>query len=167
MVSFFLLISIISCSLTFFFGFSAQTIPYWIPLIAGMSARVTSVTIVNPLELIRTKMQSQKLNYNEVGRALKEMINFYGISGLYKGLGPTLLRDVPFSGIYWVSYETLKKKFEVTNPTFSFSFLAGGLSGCVSFFCFFFIILFLVCMNMATEPEPEKLTKHVTKWSPL
>lgn len=37
--------------------------PFAIPLLAGMSARVFSVTIVCPLELIRTKMQSKKLSY--------------------------------------------------------------------------------------------------------
>lgn len=37
--------------------------PYWIPLISGATARVVSVSIVSPLELIRTKMQSQKLSY--------------------------------------------------------------------------------------------------------
>lgn len=37
--------------------------PFWIPLVSGASARVVSVTLVNPLELIRTKMQSQKLSY--------------------------------------------------------------------------------------------------------
>lgn len=37
--------------------------PFSIPLLAGMTARVFSVSIVNPLELIRTKMQSQKLSY--------------------------------------------------------------------------------------------------------
>lgn len=37
--------------------------PFFIPLMAGMSARVISVTFVSPLELIRTKMQSQRLSY--------------------------------------------------------------------------------------------------------
>lgn len=37
--------------------------PFSIPLLAGMTARVFSVSIVNPLELIRTKMQSQKISY--------------------------------------------------------------------------------------------------------
>lgn len=37
--------------------------PFSIPLIAGMAARVFSVSVVSPLELIRTKMQSQKLSY--------------------------------------------------------------------------------------------------------
>lgn len=37
--------------------------PFWIPLISGATARVISVSIVSPLELIRTKMQSQRLSY--------------------------------------------------------------------------------------------------------
>lgn len=34
-----------------------------IPLLSGVVARVISVSVVSPLELIRTKMQSQKLSY--------------------------------------------------------------------------------------------------------
>lgn len=41
----------------------AQEQHFIIPLLAGMSARVMSVSFVSPLELIRTKMQSQKLSY--------------------------------------------------------------------------------------------------------
>ena len=37
--------------------------PYWGPLIAGTAARFWAVTLVSPLELIRTKMQSKKLSY--------------------------------------------------------------------------------------------------------
>lgn len=37
--------------------------PFWIPLLAGASARVLSASVVSPLELIRTKMQSKKLTY--------------------------------------------------------------------------------------------------------
>lgn len=33
------------------------------PLFAGMTARTISATLFNPLELIRTKMQSEKLSY--------------------------------------------------------------------------------------------------------
>lgn len=38
--------------------------PFWIPLMSGATARVVSVTVVSPLELIRTKMQSQRLSYS-------------------------------------------------------------------------------------------------------
>lgn len=37
--------------------------PFWIPMLAGSTARIWAATLVSPLELIRTKMQSQKLIY--------------------------------------------------------------------------------------------------------
>lgn len=37
--------------------------PFWIPILAGGTARIWAATLVSPLELIRTKMQSQKLSY--------------------------------------------------------------------------------------------------------
>jgi len=42
-------------------GVSAQ--PSWGPLLAGSTARAFSVTLVSPLELVRTKMQSKRLSY--------------------------------------------------------------------------------------------------------
>lgn len=68
----------------------------------------------------------------EVGIACRKMIAREGITGLWKGLAPTLYRDVPFSGIYWASYESIKSFSNVVNPTFHFSFVAGAASGCVS-----------------------------------
>lgn len=109
-------------------------LPFWLPLIAGASARVMAVTIVNPLELIRTKMQSEKISYTEVGRGFRSMLKMQGILGLWKGFFPTILRDVPFSGIYWTTYEAFKKHFNVTQPTFGMSFAGGAISGGVAAF---------------------------------
>lgn len=111
-----------------------KDMPLWVPLIAGCSARVLAVTCVNPLELIRTKMQSEKLSYLEVGGALKTLLREYGLLGLWKGLFPTILRDVPFSSIYWTSYETCKKMYDVKDPSFGFSFCAGAVSGSIAAF---------------------------------
>ncbi|XP_053669482.1 probable mitochondrial glutathione transporter SLC25A40 [Anopheles marshallii] len=109
-------------------------LPIWLPLLAGSSARVLAVTIVNPLELIRTKMQSEKLSYREVGQAFRSMLRVQGVFGLWKGFFPTILRDVPFSGIYWTTYESIKKHFNVSQPTFAFSFAGGAVSGGVAAF---------------------------------
>jgi len=35
---------------------------------------------------------------SEIQQALKSTLHYHGIRGLFKGLGPSLLRDVPFSG---------------------------------------------------------------------
>ncbi|XP_066138225.1 solute carrier family 25 protein Shawn-like isoform X1 [Euwallacea fornicatus] len=106
--------------------------PFWIPLISGASARMVSVSLVSPLELIRTKMQSQKLSYLELGYALKNLVRRDGVKGLWKGIFPTLLRDVPFSGLYWMSYESIKSFMKSDHPSFWHSFISGAISGSIA-----------------------------------
>lgn len=73
--------------------------------------------------------------FTDVGKALKSTISTEGIVGLWRGLGSSLFRDVPFSGIYWMIYESLKAHYDVKVPTFWFSFLGGAVSGSVSLKC--------------------------------
>ncbi|XP_076651985.1 mitochondrial glutathione transporter SLC25A40 isoform X2 [Halictus rubicundus] len=108
--------------------------PFWIPMFAGATARVWAATLVSPLELIRTKMQSQRLSYAEILQALKTVVRNSGISGLWMGLGSTLLRDVPFSAIYWLNYETIKQTFRGAQQTFTFNLAAGAMAGSVAAF---------------------------------
>ena len=65
-----------------------------------MACLVVAVTLISPLELIRTKMQSVQLSYREVGNAIKSSVRNSGILSMMRGLGPSLLRDIPFSGLY-------------------------------------------------------------------
>lgn len=37
--------------------------PFWIPIFSGATARTIAATVVSPMELIRTKLQSQRLSY--------------------------------------------------------------------------------------------------------
>lgn len=106
--------------------------PIWIPAISGATARVFSATLISPLEMIRTKMQSKRLSYLEIGQAVKSLVSTRGFFSLYTGLWPTLLRDVPFSCIYWSFYELLKQRYKQTEPTFMFSFVAGATAGTIS-----------------------------------
>jgi len=99
-----------------------------ISLSAGGLARLVAVVCVSPLELIRTKMQSQKMAFTDVRKALGVTIKTEGVGGLWKGLAATLLRDVPFSAVYWSCYEHLRP------PEFNFSqmLLAGGIAGSIA-----------------------------------
>ncbi|XP_029838050.2 solute carrier family 25 member 40 [Ixodes scapularis] len=106
--------------------------PIWIPAMSGATARVFSATLISPLEMVRTKMQSKRLSYLEIGQAVRSLVNARGVLSLYTGLGPTLLRDVPFSCIYWTMYELLKRQCKQTEPTFMFSFAAGAMAGTIS-----------------------------------
>lgn len=109
---------------------------WWKPMIAGASARTLCVTVISPIEMIRTKLQSEQLSYNQIWKFLGQSIKTGGVTMLWKGLGPTLLRDVPFSALYWLSYESMKARVLLqrgkSKMTFAESFTAGAVSGTIA-----------------------------------
>jgi len=107
-----------------------------IPLIAGPFARLIAATCISPLELFRTKMQSEMLSYKQLFKAMQFSLKKDGVLSFYRGLKPTLLRDIPFSGIYWYSYETFKricmKRSEVEYMNIHETFICGAAAGCIA-----------------------------------
>ncbi|KAM3861629.1 mitochondrial glutathione transporter SLC25A39-like [Diretmus argenteus] len=107
-----------------------------VPLVAGGLARLGAVTVISPLELVRTKMQSRQLSYGELRMCIRSAVAQDGLLSLWRGWGPTVLRDVPFSALYWFNYELVKARLceqsRVSQATFSISFTAGAVSGAVA-----------------------------------
>ncbi|XP_051792366.1 probable mitochondrial glutathione transporter SLC25A39 isoform X1 [Erpetoichthys calabaricus] len=107
-----------------------------IPLVAGALARLGAVTVISPLELIRTKMQSRQLSYRELHTCIQMAVAQGGWLSLWRGWGPTILRDVPFSALYWFNYELVKaqlcERYSVHEATFKMSFTAGAISGAIA-----------------------------------
>jgi len=66
------------------------------------------VTTVSPFELIRTKIQSEKVPYSQLLRIVRTALAEEGPRVLWKGLLPTIWRDIPFSMIYWFNYEQIR-----------------------------------------------------------
>lgn len=95
-----------------------------------------SATVISPLELIRTKLQSQKQSYRELTDLIRSAVATEGWLSLWRGLGPTLFRDVPFSAMYWYNYEMSKswlcERYNTREPTFTITFISGAVSGSVS-----------------------------------
>uniref|UniRef100_A0A8D0BCS3 Mitochondrial glutathione transporter SLC25A39 n=1 Tax=Salvator merianae TaxID=96440 RepID=A0A8D0BCS3_SALMN len=108
----------------------------YIPLVAGAIARLGAVTMISPLELIRTKMQSRQLSYHELRVCIQSSVAQDGWLSLWRGWGPTVLRDVPFSALYWFNYELVKESFcsrlHLDEATFTVSFASGAISGTVA-----------------------------------
>uniref|UniRef100_A0A1A8SBX4 Mitochondrial glutathione transporter SLC25A39 n=1 Tax=Nothobranchius rachovii TaxID=451742 RepID=A0A1A8SBX4_9TELE len=107
-----------------------------IPLLAGGLARLGAVTVISPLELVRTKMQSRKLTYKQLWVCIRSAVAQDGLLSLWRGWGPTVLRDVPFSALYWFNYELVKTKlceeYQMPQANFSISFSAGAVSGAIA-----------------------------------
>ncbi|XP_053183528.1 probable mitochondrial glutathione transporter SLC25A40 isoform X2 [Scomber japonicus] len=106
------------------------------PPLAGAIARVGAATVISPLELIRTKLQSQKLSYRELTNCIRSAVETEGWQSLWRALGPTLLRDVPFSAMYWYNYEKSKswlcERYKTREPTLSMFFISGAMSGTIA-----------------------------------
>ncbi|XP_031606998.1 solute carrier family 25 member 39 isoform X1 [Oreochromis aureus] len=107
-----------------------------VPLVAGGLARLGAVTVISPLELVRTKMQSRQLSYSELRTCIRSAVAQNGLLSLWRGWGPTVLRDVPFSALYWFNYEMVKARLceqsGVPQANFSISFTAGAVSGAIA-----------------------------------
>jgi solute carrier family 25 protein 39/40 len=90
-----------------------ENFPVINPLLCGSIARVLAATSVAPLELIKTRTQAVPTGTNGSSNDIFKMvvknslseIKERGVFTIFKGLGLTLWRDVPFSGIYWSTYE--------------------------------------------------------------
>ncbi|KAG5648040.1 hypothetical protein DXG03_007075 [Asterophora parasitica] len=106
------------------------------PLAAGILARSAITSAMSPLELIRTNLQSTPLSpqnphtLRSVLTSVRGLVQERGVLHLWRGLGPTLWRDVPFSGLYWASYEAWKKAFARHGKEGAWvAFISGAISG--------------------------------------
>ncbi|CAF1118401.1 unnamed protein product [Rotaria sordida] len=117
-----------------FMGYERNNLNLIIPGISGGLARILAVVATSPIELIRTKKMSAKLSYTDLHNILRESIQSNGLRTLWRGLIPTLWRDLPFSIFYWSVYERLKlfimKQFS-TAPTLA-AFYSGATAGALA-----------------------------------
>lgn len=85
------------------------------PLLAGSFSRILAATAIGPIELFKTRLQASAGSTTtghlaNTFKGIKEMVSERGYRSLWRGLSLTLWRDVPFSGMYWWGYETIRGK---------------------------------------------------------
>ncbi|XP_050526724.1 solute carrier family 25 member 45-like isoform X2 [Daktulosphaira vitifoliae] len=115
--------------------------------LSGCVAGVFSTLINIPVELVKTVLQAsnislfvtpdKKMGRNNPTRLIQEIYKKNGIRGLYRGGFVLLLRDVPSTGIYILSYEhicSLLRNYsdeKRKNDTFPWQIqlFAGGMAG--------------------------------------
>uniref|UniRef100_A0A3Q2DY20 Solute carrier family 25 member 20 n=1 Tax=Cyprinodon variegatus TaxID=28743 RepID=A0A3Q2DY20_CYPVA len=105
---------------------------------AGMLSGIFTTAIMAPGERIKCLLQIQastgEVKYAGPMDCVKQLYREAGIRGVYKGTALTLMRDVPASGMYFMSYEWLKNLLtpagkspsELSIPSVLF---AGGMAG--------------------------------------
>uniref|UniRef100_A0A3P8XR53 Solute carrier family 25 member 20 n=1 Tax=Esox lucius TaxID=8010 RepID=A0A3P8XR53_ESOLU len=105
---------------------------------AGMLSGVFTTAIMAPGERIKCLLQIQaatgEVKYAGPMDCVKQLYKESGIKGIYRGTALTLMRDVPASGMYFMTYEWLKHLLtpegkspnELSVPSVLF---AGGMAG--------------------------------------
>ncbi|XP_072256113.1 mitochondrial glutamate carrier 2 isoform X2 [Pyxicephalus adspersus] len=123
-------------------------------MLAGCGAGTCQVVVTSPMEMLKIQLQdagrlatqkvvvgdgqktiSQPTQKPSALRISRDLLRTQGISGVYKGLGATLLRDVPFSIIYFPLFANLNKlgqKSSHEKAPFYHSFIAGCAAGSVA-----------------------------------
>ncbi|ELV12607.1 Mitochondrial glutamate carrier 1, partial [Tupaia chinensis] len=132
-------------------------------MLAGCGAGTCQVIVTTPMEMLKIQLQdagriaaqkkilAAQAQLSAQGSAqpsveppaaprptatqlTRDLLRSHGIAGLYKGLGATLLRDVPFSIVYFPLFANLNQlgrpASEEKSP-FYVSFLAGCVAGMV------------------------------------
>ncbi|XP_058013184.1 mitochondrial glutamate carrier 1 [Ahaetulla prasina] len=129
-------------------------------MLAGCGAGTCQVIVTTPMEMLKIQLQdagriaAQKksmigqaqLSPSSTGtgaaesvvetrmtamQITRDLLRSKGIAGLYKGLGATLLRDVPFSIVYFPLFANLNKLGQ-KSPDVKAPFYVSFLSGCAA-----------------------------------
>lgn len=92
-------------------------IPVSAEILAGAAAGTCQVIFTNPLEIVKIRLQVQgeaakaaaKDGEEFTKRSAAWVIRNLGLKGLYRGAPACLMRDMPFSAIYFPTYSHLKR----------------------------------------------------------
>jgi len=113
-------------------------LPIHLETAAGALAGLCQVVVTTPMEFLKIQMQVAGRNPgSETGGALSvamKLIKQKGIAGIYKGTGATIIRDVPFSCVYFPLFAYLNSKGygdDGKKPAFYHSLASGLFAGMV------------------------------------
>ncbi|OIW25790.1 mitochondrial carrier [Coniochaeta ligniaria NRRL 30616] len=86
--------------------------------VIGATSGATGATIVYPLNVLRTRLQTQGTamhppTYTGIWDVAQKTVRNEGFRGLYKGLTPNILKVAPALSITWVVYENTKKLLDL------------------------------------------------------
>lgn len=128
-------------------GRATETYRFLTPLVAGAVSRAAVVSAFSPLELLRTRLQSTSGPSDRTGlaavlRSTARIVRRDGMVSLWRGLPPTLWRDVPFSACYWANYELIRRGMSGGHglgegsakggETFLVAFSSGAMAGSIA-----------------------------------
>ncbi|CAI2370531.1 unnamed protein product [Moneuplotes crassus] len=98
-------------------------------LFAGFAGCITTV----PAELLKCRAQANKHKFINYRKTIRSIVQTKGVTGLYQGFWVTVIRDVPCTGMYFWTYETLTryliKEDDSRRRKYFIKAMSGGIAG--------------------------------------
>ncbi|CAL8072241.1 unnamed protein product [Calicophoron daubneyi] len=84
--------------------------PVYVSVTAGALSSVCGQLGTYPLALVRTKLQAQTVGSERIGflRVFKNIVKHEGFTGLFRGLGPNMLKVIPAVSVSYACYDQLR-----------------------------------------------------------
>ena len=109
----------------------------------GSAAGMTSTLLTYPLDLVRSRLMMMSAGagagsaqqYKGIIDCFAKTYRGEGIRGLYGGLGPTMMGIIPYAGVSFAAFDTMKvfmPKDEHNNVATSYKLLCGAFAGFLS-----------------------------------
>lgn len=110
---------------------SALQLNSWEAFLAGGAARTVAAIVTCPITVVKTQMEYAGHGVKHKGTfdALITIAKKEQLPGLYRGLGPTILSNAPFSALYYMFYTNLRAKLaQDSTPTATTNFCSGAMA---------------------------------------
>uniref|UniRef100_A0A3B4GUF3 Mitochondrial coenzyme A transporter SLC25A42-like n=1 Tax=Pundamilia nyererei TaxID=303518 RepID=A0A3B4GUF3_9CICH len=92
------------------YGFQGKALPPFPRFLAGSLAGTTAAMLTYPLDMVRARMAvTAREMYSNIMHVFVRISQEEGVRTLYRGFTPTILGVIPYAGITFFTYETLKK----------------------------------------------------------
>ncbi|CAD5222207.1 unnamed protein product [Bursaphelenchus xylophilus] len=116
-----------------------KTLPPFRGMVAGGLAGLCQIIVTTPMELLKIQLQQAQGTKLSATQLALSLFKEKGIAGLYRGIGPTMARDVTFSMIYFPLFAHLdslapRKSDGSGDAVFYGSFISGITAGAVGSF---------------------------------
>jgi len=102
-------------------------------LIAGSTAGAISQTAIYPLEIVKTRLAvAEPGAYRGILHCMDSTITTQGLRGLFRGLVPSVVGMVPYAGVDFAVYSSLRsaytRRYPESHPGIITVFMCGALS---------------------------------------
>lgn len=93
-----------------YYGYQGKALPPFPRFLAGSLAGTTAAMLTYPLDMVRARMAvTAREMYSNIMHVFVRISQEEGVRTLYRGFTPTILGVIPYAGITFFTYETLKK----------------------------------------------------------